>query len=290
MKKILYLCMMLPAMLSAQDIQTNSGEVLNIYSVNSGEIVTQLRSIAQKLSTSSVWLSTDESTQTKTGGLFINGQINGVIVNHSSLTSQGNAISISTNAGAINTILTSSNTLWLPLDASTNTKIGGITLNGQINNVIITHSSLTTQGNAISISTNAAQVNTIITSSNTRWMALDGSTQTKTGGARFGGNVSVSSLTIRGAGFSANSVNYSMPSADGTSGQVLTVASGLPAWQTLSSTCTNCVVVNPAATQTITPTASSAVGLVVSQASGGSVDIFRVTNNGGGTTYFSVNS
>src|SRR3989344_5572072 len=76
----------------------------------------------------------------------------------------------------------------------------------------------------------------------------------------------------------------------GTNGQVLTVSSGLPSWQASSSSCTDCVVTDPAATQTITPTSSTAIGLAVEQASGGSVDIFKITNNGGGTSYFSINS
>src|SRR3989344_4982109 len=76
----------------------------------------------------------------------------------------------------------------------------------------------------------------------------------------------------------------------GTNGQVLTVSSGLPSWQASSSSCEDCVVTDPAATQTITPTSSTAIGLAVEQASGGSVDIFKITNNGGGTSYFSINS
>ncbi len=77
----------------------------------------------------------------------------------------------------------------------------------------------------------------------------------------------------------------------GTSNQVLTVSAGVPTWVTgSSSTCPTCVVTDPASTQTITPSAATATGLSVAQASSGSVDIFNVTSNGGGTKYFKVDS
>jgi len=53
--------------------------------------------------------------------------------------------------------------------------------------------------------------------------------------------------------------------------------------------CTNCLLNNPASTQYITPTQVSATGLAVKQASGGNVDVFRVTSFAG-DNYFSVNS
>jgi excisionase family DNA binding protein len=78
----------------------------------------------------------------------------------------------------------------------------------------------------------------------------------------------------------------------GASGQVLTVSNGFPVWGAggVGGACTDCVVTDPGSNQTITPTGSTATGLVVAQANGGSVDIFKVTSYGGGTNYLRVDS
>jgi hypothetical protein len=77
----------------------------------------------------------------------------------------------------------------------------------------------------------------------------------------------------------------------GATGQVLTVVGGVPTWASVSgASCANCVFMDPSASQTITPTAGTATGLTVAQASGGSVDVFRVTNNAGSTEYLEINS
>ncbi|MEK7595716.1 MAG: MerR family transcriptional regulator, partial [Patescibacteria group bacterium] len=77
----------------------------------------------------------------------------------------------------------------------------------------------------------------------------------------------------------------------GSDGEVLTISSGVPAWDASGASCSgNCVTTNPGATQTITPTASTATGLSIAQASSGSVDIFNVTNNAGSTKYLQVDS
>jgi hypothetical protein len=77
----------------------------------------------------------------------------------------------------------------------------------------------------------------------------------------------------------------------GSTGQVLTVVGGVPTWASVSgASCSNCVFMDPSSSQTITPTAGTATGLTVAQASGGSVDIFRVTNNAGSTEYLEINS
>lgn len=82
----------------------------------------------------------------------------------------------------------------------------------------------------------------------------------------------------------------------GSSGQVLTVSNGLPAWATITGgsggLCPNCVVTDPGSSQTIAPTGSSTVGLIVKQTStgGGSPDIFKVTSSDGATAYLRVDS
>ncbi len=80
--------------------------------------------------------------------------------------------------------------------------------------------------------------------------------------------------------------------AAGTTGQVLSSnGSGTPTWISVAAaSCPTCVLTDPSVTQTITPTATTAIGLSVAQASSGSVDIFNVTSNGGGTKYLKVDS
>ena len=77
----------------------------------------------------------------------------------------------------------------------------------------------------------------------------------------------------------------------GSVGQALVMVGGVPTWGTISgSICTDCLLTDPSVTQIITPTSATATGLSVAGASLGSVDIFNVTNFGGGTKYFYVNS
>lgn len=78
----------------------------------------------------------------------------------------------------------------------------------------------------------------------------------------------------------------------GGAGQVLTVSGGIPAWGTINTTepCPTCLINNPGTTQTITPSAADATGLVIKQASSGSVDVFKITDSTGGTSYFRVDS
>lgn len=135
---------------------TLQGNAISISSVASG-----LNTLL--VSSGTTFLPLDGSTNTKTGGITLGGQINNVIISHSSTTTQGNTVNISTTASAVNRIESTSNTVWMNLDNSTPTKLGGITINGQINNVIVTHSSITTQGNTVNISTVAGRVNTINT-------------------------------------------------------------------------------------------------------------------------------
>ncbi|GIK83396.1 MAG: hypothetical protein BroJett025_00180 [Patescibacteria group bacterium] len=79
----------------------------------------------------------------------------------------------------------------------------------------------------------------------------------------------------------------------GSTNEVLTVAGGVPTWATITGgggLCSNCLVNNPGSTQTITPAAATAIGLVIKQASSGSVDTFRVESNDGSSVYFKIDS
>jgi len=73
----------------------------------------------------------------------------------------------------------------------------------------------------------------------------------------------------------------------------LAVSGGIPAWASVTGgpggICTDCLVSDPSSTQIITP-AGGTTGLSVKQASGGSVDIFRVTDNTGNISYLDINS
>lgn len=79
----------------------------------------------------------------------------------------------------------------------------------------------------------------------------------------------------------------------GGDGDILQLSSGIPVWSTVAgvgSLCPNCVVDDPGGHQTITPTSTTATGLIVKQAASGSVDVFRVESNDGLTEYFKVDS
>ncbi len=80
----------------------------------------------------------------------------------------------------------------------------------------------------------------------------------------------------------------------GGEGQVLVVSGGVPTWGAVTGgtggTCTNCLINNPGSTQEIVPTSSTATGLVIRQAQGGTVDIFKITDYSGTTNYLRVDS
>lgn len=96
-------------------------------------------------------------------------------IDPSSVTKQGNTVSISTIAQGVNVILNSSSTVWLSLDGSTPTKTGGLTLTGRLNGIIVSLSSLTVQGNSVILSTVAAGVNAIYNSTfTTKGITVDG--------------------------------------------------------------------------------------------------------------------
>ena len=89
----------------------------------------------------------------------------------------------------------------------------------------------------------------------------------------------------------ASSANTLTKLPIGSNNQVLAIASGTPTWANVSgASCTNCLLNDPSSTQVITPTSSTATGLSIAQSSGGSVDIFNVTNNGGSAEYFQIDS
>ena len=78
----------------------------------------------------------------------------------------------------------------------------------------------------------------------------------------------------------------------GSTGQVLIVSGGLPTWGSISggSGCTDCVLTDPTSTQTILPTGVATTGLRIAQASGGTADVFSVTNFGSTSKYFAIQS
>ena len=78
----------------------------------------------------------------------------------------------------------------------------------------------------------------------------------------------------------------------GSTGQVLIVSGGLPTWGSISggSGCTDCVLTDPTSTQTILPTGVATTGLRIAQASGGTADVFSVTNFGSTSKYLAIQS
>lgn len=90
----------------------------------------------------------------------------------------------------------------------------------------------------------------------------------------------------------ASASNTLMALGAGAEGEVLTISSGIPDWGSsgAGAPCATCIVNNPGSTQTITPAAATAVGLVVKQASGGSVDVFRIESNDGANVFFKIDS
>ncbi len=145
------------------------------------------------------------------------------------------------------------------------------------------------------ILTASSSGNTVFTIDNTGAI-ITGSYQGTTIAAQYGGT-GQSSYTAGDLLYATGATSLGKLSAgSGNNGRVLTVVAGLPVWASVSGgvggLCTDCVINDPSsnAFNTITPTASNVTGLSVAQASGGNVDIFNVTNNGGGTTYLQVAS
>ncbi len=137
-------------------------------------------------------------------------------------------------------------------------------------------------GSNVSITTDATNKKITITSTDTQ--GLTGTIEVGNGGT---GLTSYTTGDILYA--SADDTLSALPI--GSANQVLTVSGGIPSWTTSSSSCVGgCVGLNPSATQTITPGSSTVTGLVVAQASSGSVDVFSVTNNAGSTKYLYVDS
>lgn len=106
------------------------------------------------------------------------------------------------------------------------------------------------------------------------------------------GGTGLSSL-VAGDLLFASATNTLSALGIGADDQILTVVNGVPTWTALAGAgelCPTCIVSDPGSTQTITPGSSTATGLVIRQASGGTVDIFAVTNNASATKYFKVDS
>lgn len=106
------------------------------------------------------------------------------------------------------------------------------------------------------------------------------------------GGTGLSSYTI-GDILYASATNTLASLGIGATNEVLTVAGGVPVWASVTGgggICPNCLVNDPGSTQTITPGSATATGLVVKQASGGSVDTFRVESFDGANVYFKIDS
>lgn len=106
-----------------------------------------------------------------------------------------------------------------------------------------------------------------------------------------GGGTGISSYAT-GDLIYASSASTLARRAIGNTNEVLTVVGGVPTWSTISgSSCTNCLINNPTASQTISPTNDS-TGLSVRQTTAGSptADIFNITDSTGSTKYFYVDA
>ncbi len=80
--------------------------------------------------------------------------------------------------------------------------------------------------------------------------------------------------------------------AIGSDGQILSISGSTISWETASGggACPHCLIDNPTVTQIIVPQSSSMTGLIVSQAPGGTNDIFNVSTNDNSEKYFRVDS
>jgi len=76
----------------------------------------------------------------------------------------------------------------------------------------------------------------------------------------------------------------------GTGGQALIIQGGVPVWKDISGdVCTNCIVEDPAVSQTIIPTAD-VTGFALRGANGGTSNIFTISDYAGTATYFTVDA
>ncbi|PIZ63364.1 hypothetical protein COY16_02170 [Candidatus Roizmanbacteria bacterium CG_4_10_14_0_2_um_filter_39_13] len=80
--------------------------------------------------------------------------------------------------------------------------------------------------------------------------------------------------------------------AIGSDGQILSISGSALSWETASGggACPHCLIDNPSVTQIIVPQSASMTGLIVSQAPGGTNDIFNVSTNDNSENYFRVDS
>lgn len=168
-----------------------------------------------------------------------------------------------------------------------NNSSGGITNSGAITGATGLTSSGTITFSSLSTGILHANVNGVVSSSAVN---LAGSDVSGTLPVNAGGTGLTSFNT--GDILYASAANTLAALGAGAEGEVLTISSGIPAWGSsgAGTPCATCIVDNPGSTQTITPTAATAVGLVIKQASSGSVDVFRVESNDGADTYFKIDS
>ncbi|MDQ3099202.1 MAG: hypothetical protein M3Q44_05640 [bacterium] len=231
---------------------------------------------------------------TISGGTLSGGTLSGGTYTATGLSVGGNYTATINNGGNFN-IYDGSNNLFTITDGGTVgnlTNIGAITASGAI-----TLSSFTTNGGLLYtngsgvVSQSGAGTSTQVLhgGATPTYSALSLSTDvTGTLGATNGGTAQSTYTT--GDILYASATNTLSKLAAGGAGTVLTVSGGVPSWATVISSCSTCLVTNPAATQTITPTVATATGLSILQATSGSVDIFNVMDNGATTKYLRVNS
>ncbi len=194
------------------------------------------------------------------GNSIINGNLSvlGTTTVLSGFNNSGGGI---TNAGAIT-------------GATGFTSSGQITFSGLGNGMIFSNSSGVLSSSSLNLATGDANG------------YLTGALPTANGGTGLAG------YTI-GDILYASATNTLASLGIGATNEVLTVSGGVPVWASItggSGICPNCLVDDPGTTQTITPTASTAIGLVVKQASAGSVDTFRVESFDGADVYFKIDS
>jgi|GEM_PF-6323923 len=80
--------------------------------------------------------------------------------------------------------------------------------------------------------------------------------------------------------------------AIGSDGQILSVSGSNISWETASGggACPHCLIDNPSLTQIIVPQSANMTGLVLSQAPGGTNDVFSVSTNDNSENFFRVDS
>lgn len=171
-----------------------------------------------------------------------------------------------------------------------NNSSGGITNAGPITGATGFTSSGTITFSSLSTGILHSNVNGVVTSSALN-LAGGGTEITGTLPVTSGGT-GLSSIASGGLIYASGANTLAVLGA-GSDGEVLTISGGVPDWGVVPGSgdpCPTCLVTNPASHQTITPAAVGATGLIIKQASSGSVDVFRIESFDGTSTFFKVDS